>query len=435
MFTLRYEGLRRRPILCDSEVALPSRTQNQRETHHHHFPSIPVTAVRALRLVHRTAMEKNSKPSRLHLRLSLANAALLPALLVLLWPSATRSSIANINAQQQPIQVRSSLVQVDALVTDANGKRIENLNLSNFQLSEDRHLQKLTAVDFYDIRKSQASQESQPINLSLTDSTDSEIRAAVGRDHRLIVLFFDVSSFHPDAEGTRNSTLPLSVTSAKKFVNEEITPADLVSIIAFNMEISVPADFTNDRATLNQALDSLPHVTFNHCNDGSMNCSLLAAEALSKMLARFPGRKSIIHFTGGIPPKAGSEADMGKATDAANKNNVSFYEIDGKGLQSVCGDARVPASVRDCLNSPAFDGSRNGQETLAHETGGALFVDLNDFTPFFKQILDESTGYYLLSYVSSNQQHDGLFRSVSVKLIGVPGAKIKCRPGYFAPKN
>ena len=354
-------------------------------------------------------------------------------LLFLLWPSTT-----NVHAQQQPIQVRSSLVQVDALITDANGNRIENLNLNNFQLSEDRHPQKLTAVDFFEVSKAPISPETKPINLSLTDSTDSEIRAAVGHDHRLIVLFFDVSSFHPTAQGTANSTLPLSVASAKKFVNEQITPADLVTIIAFNMEISVAADFTNDRATLNQALDSLPPVISNHCNDGSMNCSLLAAEALSKMLARFPGRKSVIHFTGGIARKPGDETDMENATDAANKNNASFYEIDGKGLQSACADASIaygPGMMKDCLNTPQFNGSRNGQDTLAHSTGGALFVDSNDFTPFFKQILDESTGYYLLSYESSNRQHDGLFRAISIKLIGVPNAKIKSRPGYISPKN
>jgi VWFA-related protein len=377
-------------------------------------------------------MNNNSQPARSNFIFSFVGAVLLSAPL-LLWQPTT-----NINAQQQPIQIRSTLVQADVLVTDANGNRIENLNLNNFQLSEDRHLQKLTAVDFYDIKKFPASQESKPINLSVTDSTDSEIREAVGRNHRLIVLFFDISSFHPDADGTANSSLPLSIASAKKFVNEQITPADLVTIIAFNMEISVAADFTNDRATLNQALDSLPPNISNHCNDGSMNCSLLAAEALSKMLARFPGRKSIIHFTGGIPARIADEADMGNATDAANKNNVSFYEIDGKGLQTVCGDASVgysPSAIKDCLNTPQFNGSRNGQDTLAHNTAGALFVDSNDFAPFFKQILDESTGYYLLSYDSSNHQHDGLFRSITIKVIGVPGAKIKLRPGYFAPKD
>ena len=383
-------------------------------------------------------MKRTSRSSRRHYKFSTFDATIPSALLVLLLTSTLSSSPLRPLSPQQPIQVRSSLVQLDALVTDANGNRIENLNLNNFQLTEDRHPQKLTAVDYFDVGKARASPDSKPIYISLTDSTDSEIRKTVGRNHRLIVLFFDLSSFRPTAKGSEYSDPSLSVISAKKFVNEQITLVDLVSVVAFSTEMSVTADFTNDRATLNQALDSLLPATVNHCNDGSMNCSLLAAEALSKMLARFPGRKSVIHFTGGIPPKVGIDVDMEKATDAANKNDVSFYEIDGKGLQTVCGDASIgfsSSAASDCLNMPAFNGSRNAQDTLAHDTGGALSVDMNDFTPFLKQILDESTGYYLLSYQSSNPQHDGLFRSISVKLIGAPGAKIKCRPGYFAPKD
>jgi VWFA-related protein len=388
-----------------------------------------------------------SQLSHRQVKYSLLDAAILTAILVFPWPSALGSFTPKLDARhsarrngtQEPIRVRSILVQVDALVTDANGNRVENLNFNNFQLSEDRRPQKITAVDFYNVSNAQASQDSRPIDISLTDSTDSEIRDAVGRDHRLIVLFFDLSSFHPFAKGTDNSTLTLSVTSAKKFVNEQMTPADLATVVAFSTELSVAADFTNEHATLNKALDSLLPDTLNTCNNGSTSCSLLAAEALSKMLARFPGRKSVIHFTGGIPVKDTTRIDMEKATDAANKSDVSFYEIDGKGLQTVCGDASVGSgrvtTKGGCLNTPRFNGSRTVQDTLAHDTGGALFVDLKDFRPFFKQILDESTGYYLLSYESSNQKHDGLYRSIAIKLAGVPDSKIKCRPGYFAPRD
>jgi VWFA-related protein len=360
-------------------------------------------------------MNNSSQPSRRNFIFSLVSAVLLPAFLVLLWPSTT-----NINAQQQPIQVRSTLVQVDALVTDANGNKIENLNLNNFQLSEDRHPQKLTAVDFYDIRKFPVSQETKPIDLSLTDSSDSEIREAVGRDHRLIVLFFDLTSYAPKSLGPNGSTLFLSVTSAKKFVNEQTTPADLVAIITFGTQLSFAADFTNDRPTLSRALDSLT-LTVNDRMNAAPDTSFYVAQELSETLARFPGRKSVVHFTGGL--RSADPAAMEKATDAANKNNVTFYEIDGRGLVTGMG-----------ANSPNFNGSRSGMDRLAHDTGGALFTDLNDFTPFFKQILDESTGYYLLSYESSNRQHDGLFRSISIKVVGIPGAQIKYRPGYFAPK-
>lgn len=370
-------------------------------------------------------MNRTSQASRRNLKFSFLIAAALSVLPISAWTPSPRSSefkleipnFANLPIQQQPIQIRSTLVQVDAIVTDANGNHIENLNLNNFQLTEDRHPQKLTAVDFYDIKKSQPPLETKPIDLSLTDSSDSEIREAVGHDHRLIVLFFDLTSYNPTAPGPSGSTLFLSVTSAKKFVSEQTTPADLVAVITFGSQLSFAADFTNDRATLSRALDSL-NLSVNDRKNAAPDTSFYVAQELSEMLARFPGRKSVIHFTGGL--RAADPIAMQKATDAANKNNVTFYEIDGRGLPG---------------NSQNFNGSRNGQDNLAHATGGTLFVDSNDFTPFFKQILDESTGYYLLSYESSNHQHDGLFRSISIKLIGVPGAQIKFHPGYFAPKD
>jgi VWFA-related protein len=207
------------------------------------------------------------------------------------------------------------------------------------------------------------------------------------------------------------------------------------------MRLVVPAGFTNERAILDMALDTLHSGTVNNHNNVLPIGTVIAREGLSEMLARFPGRKSVIDFTGPFPP-AGRM--MQKATDAANTSDVSFYEIDARGLgTTVCGgDASMgagPDSIRggsgNCPVSPQFNGSRSGMGRLAYDTGGALFVDLNDFTPFFKQILDESTGYYLLSYESSNQRHDGRYRSISVKLIGVPGARIKSRPGYTAPKK
>ncbi len=82
-----------------------------------------------------------------------------------------------------------------------------------------------------------------------------------------------------------------------------------------------------------------------------------------------------------------------------------------------------------------IDAPRATLSTLAKETGGALFTDSNDFKPFFKLMQDDSTGYYLLTYDSSNQKKDGQFRSVNVQVLNVPGAHITFRKGYYAPKK
>jgi VWFA-related protein len=313
-------------------------------------------------------------------------------------------------------------------VTDKNGNRIENLNAGNFQISEDNHLQRLTAVDYFDVGKAQNPQNSEPIFISLTDTNDSETLRAVGHDHRLIVLFFDLTSYRPvgGAEGPDLDNLFRSVTAAKKFVKDRMTPADLVTVTAFSKELVVKAELTNDRETLDQALDSLlPGKGAGTVNDRanvSTYGSLVAAEALSDLLARIPGRKSVIHFTGGLPQSDPTRInpELDRTTGVANEGNVSFYEFDARGF---------PAG------SQQFNGSRNVLDALAHDTGGALFTDLNDLTGFFKQVQDDSTGYYLLSYESSNKQHDGRYRSISVKLIGVPGGHVKYRQGYIAPRD
>jgi VWFA-related protein len=348
------------------------------------------------------------------------------------------------NPRQATIRVNSGLVQVDAIVTDTNGARISNLNINNFVLSEDNHRQKLVAVDFFDVSRSQTPQASEPIYVSLANSDDSQKLRAIGHDHRLLVLFFDLTSF---GKGYYLANLLRSVASAHKFVKEQMTPADLLCIIAFSKQLVVKAEFTNDQAMLLQALDSLipgkDVGTVNNTQNASTDGSLEAAEGLSELLARIPGRKSVIHFTAGFAPTDPTTGNpqLEKTTGMANTANVSFYEIDSRGLDTGADDASVgfggrgtrPGTPR--LLTHQSDGTREILDTLAHDTGGALFVDMNDFTSFFKQIQEDSTGYYLLSYESSNTVNDGRYRNISLKLSAVPTGNVKYRPGYYAPSK
>ena len=72
--------------------------------------------------------------------------------------------------------------------------------------------------------------------------------------------------------------------------------------------------------------------------------------------------------------------------------------------------------------------------TLATDTGGRTFYDLNDFSPAFAQVQRENSSYYLLGYSPNNLKADGRYRRIKV-LVDVPGVKVESRPGYFAPKS
>ncbi|HUK31624.1 MAG TPA: VWA domain-containing protein [Candidatus Acidoferrum sp.] len=360
------------------------------------------------------------------------------------------------------------LVQIDAVVTDKDGKLIKGLTPENFQLTEDGKTQKLNKVDYFDVEKMETAEkeDAEPIVISLKASNDPEKLRPITLDHRIMVLFFDMTSLQPE-------DLLRSTDAAKKFVNEQMTAADLVSVVSFGTTFRINADFTNDKKTLLAAIQSLipgkdsllagvaststdavsedtgaaftaDDTEFNIFNTDN---KLYAVEALSSLLGGIPGRKSVLQFSGGIT-QTGEEnrSSVQAATNAANKNNVSLYQVDSRGLMSDTpgGDASTGMSTsRTAFSGTAvFNTSQQRQDsrdtlsTLAQDTGGKLFADEGDFSKIFKEVQDDSTGYYMLNYFSSNTARDGRYRTVKVKLVNAPaGAKITARAGYYAPKD
>lgn len=82
----------------------------------------------------------------------------------------------------------------------------------------------------------------------------------------------------------------------------------------------------------------------------------------------------------------------------------------------------------------SLQGSRETLASLAADTGGKTFYDLNDLGEAFQQIQAENSSYYLLGYSPKNTRSDGKFRHIRVE-VDRPGVKVEARPGYFAPKD
>jgi VWFA-related protein len=352
---------------------------------------------------------------------------------------------------QEVIHASTTLVQIDTIVTDRDGKHIRGLSAENFKIEEDNHLQRVIALDYFDASTGRSGRNGEPIFVSLTNSNDSETLRTIGFDHRLIVLFFDLTSFRSSGGGGADfDNVFRTVGAAKKFVKEKMTAADLVSVVSFGTDLLVLCGFTNDRGTVDQALDSLvpgkgalnpslPKNMNNTLMPGTFvtgaETSLYVVNSLTEMLSQIPGRKSVIHFTDGLGSSAGGGLD--RITGAANKNNVSFYEVVAEGL--CAGGPQASVGYRGDGAGMANQTSGCAQlgtlYTLAADTGGKLFTNSNDLMPYFDQVLEDSTAYYLLSYDPTNNVHDGSYRSVSVRLVGVPGGRVKSRPGYYAPSE
>jgi VWFA-related protein len=377
--------------------------------------------------------------------------------------------------QAHPTVLRSSsdLVRIDVEVTDRAGKPIKGLRADQFSVADDGQSQNISIFSYQDIEAIETASgvDAKPLVVPV-DSPSAAAAAEAGeqvRDRRLMVLFFDLTSMATD-------DLIRAHDAADKFVKQQMTKADLVAVVAFISNLRVLANFTNDHPTLEQAISkiipgaasTLDSPLYAAAQNGEYDVQqdtgaaftadetefnvfntdqkLEAVESLANVLEVIPGRKSVIEFTGGIT-QTGEEnrTQLRAATDAANRADVSIYSIDARGLFATTpgGDVTSDAASGTSMFTGASvfkqtdqrEGSRDTLATLSTDTGGKAFFDLGDLSDALPKVQQDNTGYYLIGYyLGANIKHDGSWRAVRVK-VNAPGAHIRYRNGYYAPRD
>ncbi|HLW99170.1 MAG TPA: VWA domain-containing protein [Candidatus Acidoferrales bacterium] len=380
---------------------------------------------------------------------------------------------ANQNSQNPPrgkISVTVNLVLVDARVTDRNGKPIRGLKPEQFTVLENDKPQRISSFEYFDASATETASagEHKQLILPLSGLKPTQDVQRELPKRRLIVLFYDLTSMQPDQ-------LLRAVSSGEEFLQEQLSPADLVSVVTFGNQLSVLTSFIDNRATLLRAVRSIrlgkdaelatldnaatvagqvsaredtsaafesDETEFNIFNTDR---KLMALESLAQLLREIPGKKSVIHYTGGIS-QTGEEnrSQLIATTDASNRSNVSIYTVDMRGLYATIpgGDASIGAPQKiELYNGAAVlhqtemrHLSRDTLVTLAVDTGGKAFFDRGDFHEVYQTVQDEGTGYYLLGYYSTDPKTDGRWRRSLVK-VNVPGAHVQSRQGYYADRD
>jgi VWFA-related protein len=378
--------------------------------------------------------------------------------------------------QQRPqgefkFEVSSQLVIVNVAVRDRNGGPIENLKASDFVVLEEGKPQKISVFEYQRL-------EGEPlppiVGAGHARPAEAQVRAAIStsqpgqiryRDRRLMVLFFDFSSME-QAEQIR------AQQSALKFLDTQMTAADMVSIMAFGSQLQVLQDFTSDREHLNEvirgfhigesselaavgttegdesAVDTGAAFTADDTEFDIFNTDrkLSALESAAKMLASLPEKKALVYFSSGIAKTGVENQSQLRATvNAAVRANVSFYPIDARGLtaSAPAGDASQGSASGTGIfsgnaqrqRSASFNDQQETLYTLAGDTGGKAMLDSNDLTVGMRQAQEGISSYYILGYYSTNPAMDGRYRRVRVRLETQPQAKLDYRSGYFAPKD
>lgn len=372
-------------------------------------------------------------------------------------------------SQTFTLRVDSQLVLTNVVARDKKtGNVLRDLKASDFTILENNKPQKITSFDFQTVdnaaRLNEATVSGTAPTIAQMLDRSMGANAAQLRDHRLIVLFFDLSSM-------QDEDIDRAVQSATDYINKKMAPADLVAVASLGTSLSLDHDFTADKAALlatvgkyngtNQAgsfangttgssdgtADDAGTFTSDDSEYNSLNTDreLYAIQTIAKSLERVDQRKSMLYFSGGLTRNGvENQSSIRGATNEAVKANMAIYTVDTRGLEALSplGDAstgsqRGTGAYRGAAMQARLDSNFASQETLgtlASDTGGKFFSDSNDFAPAFQAIQHDTEAYYILGFRSTDARRDGVFRHLSVKL-NRTDAKLEYRPGYYAPAD
>ncbi|HTI37651.1 MAG TPA: VWA domain-containing protein [Vicinamibacterales bacterium] len=321
---------------------------------------------------------------------------------------------------QQPPTFRAgtNVVRVDVTVLDKHGQLLTNLTKDDFTVTEDGVPQTVDAFRLVEANGQPTDDLSLPIR-----SREHAYAEAARDDVRVFVIFWDeyhIEQFEPAIRGRAALT---------DLVLNAFGPTDLVAITD-PLTPSDAIEFTRDRRTLAEAIaklkgrrgiylpprSSLEQAQLYKQRDIEPLRSQVSRSALEATVGFLgtikEGRKSVLLVTEDFGPMGGMADQSDWLRDflrAANQNNTAVYTLDPRGL----------GVMNDLLLS------------IAAETG-ADSLRSNEPAKRLRNMVYESSAFYLLGYSSSKNPVDGKFHKIEVH-VNRPGVDVRARHGYFAP--
>jgi VWFA-related protein len=392
--------------------------------------------------------------------------ALALALAAIATTATAQDSVPAQPSTQYTFTVNSDLVLTNVVVRDKKtGEVVRGLTARDFTILENGKPQRISTFDFESVDQATPLNEATINGKSSTSIFNAKTGVATSeelRNHRLIVMFFDLTSMQPE-------DIERSQEAARNYINKQMQPADIVAVVSLDTDLSLDQDFTQNKQLLLNAVNSYsgasaqgftPGATSttnqvedatsftpdeSEYNDLNTDRELFAIASVSKSLAGINEKKSMLYFSGGIQRDGiENQASLHSAINSAVRANLSIYSVDSRGLEAIgpLGDAST-GSLRGAngYNGTSLqnnmDANFNTQEVMANlssDTGGKSFFDTNDFSPAFERIQRDTSAYYVLGFRSTDPRRDGRYRRLSIK-INRTDVKLEYRPGYYAPAD
>jgi len=384
--------------------------------------------------------------------------------------------------EDEVVRITTNLVQVDAVVTDKDGRQVTDLRAEDFEVLEDGRPQPITNFSYVDTTH-EAGVASRPREAA-PPTTARARREQVRRTIAIVV----------DDLGMAFQNVVPARRALRAFIDERVQPGDLVAVIRTGGEVGALQQFTTDKRQMRAAVE---RVRWNPCSRRGVSgdltgpvplCSFRSERASLNALAatvqgmrELPGRKSLILFSDSLPlyerdavEIAGSglpgggvfrqrppvrvpgletaersqemrRAERDRVADPlrelgelAVRASVVIYAVDTRGLQTLGltaadgagGMTREQiADLSEARRRDEFEG-REGPALLTEQTGGFHVRNSNDIPRALGRIMEDLKGYYLIGYRPRGETFDRRFHRISVR-VKRPGLRVRSRRGFY----
>jgi VWFA-related protein len=396
---------------------------------------------------------------------------------------------------QLTFRAGTNFVEVDAVVTDAQGNFVRDLTAADFEVLEDGRPVRVDAFSLVDlpVGDAPAAPEAQDDPFSAEITTNEH-----DFEGRIYLIVLDANQISP-------LRTPHTRELARRFVVENMAGSDQAAVVHIGDD-KISQDFTSNKRLLLDSIDrftgqKLRSAVLNKYDDAAQKHGIegdvhpvrdadaveRAAKArqtmasvrnLANYMAGIRGRrKALLLLSEGVsfnmhdtigpgqlgydiyrdndPTEAQYAADvaldMQSMIETATRANVAVYSVDPRGLSSDSDEAMgLPGPLSDRLTGATSDADLAAHEgvikglreelnrshtqlrSVSEQTGGLAIVNTNSFPTGFGNIVKDNSTYYLLGY-NSDPKYDGKFHEITVRLKR-QGLQVRARKGYYALK-
>jgi VWFA-related protein len=347
---------------------------------------------------------------------------------------------------QTTFRSTANLVQLDVVVTDSKGRPVADLGRDDFFVKERGAPQHLEAVRYVSTPVGPAPARTASADAAGIDVADN---APNPSSRQWVLLIDDLQIIEEYARETREA--------ARGFL--QALPADDQVALVFVGRSDLSQDFSLDRAAQLKGIEGTSSA-LGFASDAADDLdersryfnARSSLESLTNVLRSLEGsrhiRRVLVYVSSGMtysmdrmfftnrldPPYEQLRTReilerMSEVLANASRIGIPIYTLDPRGIP----DCR--AVRRDCASPPRTNIRAQQQmlRTIADSTGGRALVNQPDISAAARQIVQDNSGFYVVSYYPSPFEEDGRFHEVSVS-VRRKGLTVRARAGYTAPK-